>query len=141
MEDLISRSIGRQRFPMVLLAAFALLALLLALVGIYGVISYSSSRVNEIGIRMALGATRCDVLRMIVGQAIRLAVAGIAAGSVAALSVTRLLPSFSHLLYGVRADDPAVFVAVPVLLLAAAAFACYIPARRAASLEPLPYNN
>jgi predicted permease len=136
MQELVSGSMGRQRFPMLLLVAFALLALVLAIVGIYGVISYSTiRRVNEIGIRMALGATKRDVLRMIVGQGIRLAVAGVSIGSVAALAVTRLLSSFSHLLYGVGANDPAILVAVAVVLVAAAALACYIPARRAASLE------
>jgi predicted permease len=138
MQELVSGSMGRQRFPMLLLAAFALLALRLALVGIYGVISHSTiRRVNEIGIRMALGATKRDVLRMIVGQGIRLAVAGVAIGSVAALVVTRLFSSFSHLLYGVRANDPTIFVAVPVTLIAAAALASYIPAQRAASVEPM----
>ncbi len=137
MQELVSGSMGRQRFPMLLLVAFALLALLLAVVGIYGVISYSTiRRVNEIGIRMALGATKRDVLRMIVDQGIRLAVAGVALGLVAALVLARLFTSFSHLLYGVRSNDPTIFVAVPVILIAAAALACYVPARRAASLEP-----
>jgi predicted permease len=137
MQELVSGSMGRQRFPMLLLVAFALLAFLLALVGIYGVISYSTiRRVNEIGIRMALGATKRDVLRMIVGQGVRLAVAGVVIGSAGALAATRLFSSFSRLLYGVRADDPTILIAVPVTLIAAAAVACYIPARRAASLEP-----
>lgn len=137
MQELVSGSMGRQRFPMLLLVAFALLAFLLALVGIYGIIAYSTTqRVKEIGIRMALGATQRDVLRMIVGQGIRLTVMGVAIGSVAALAVTRLFASFSHLLYGVRADDPLTLISVQATLIAAASLACYIPARRAASLEP-----
>ena len=137
MQELVSGSMGRQRFPMLLLVAFAILALLLAFVGIYGVISYSTiRRVNEIGIRMALGAAKWDVLRMVVGQGLRLAVTGVAIGTVAALLLTRVFSQFSHLLYGVRASDPTILVAVSVMLIGAAGLACYIPARRAASLEP-----
>ncbi len=104
MRDLVSGSMARQRFPMILLVAFAVLALLLATVGIYGVISYSTAqRVPEIGIRMALGAAKRDVLQMLLGQGLRLALAGVAIGAVAASILTRVLSSFSHLLYGVRA--------------------------------------
>jgi predicted permease len=138
MQELVSGSMGRQRFPMLLLVAFAVLALLLACVGIYGVISYSvTERVREIGIRMALGAEKRDVLRMVVGQGLRLAVTGVAIGAVAALILAPLLSSFSHLLYGVRATDPLMLVAVSVGLLGAALLACYIPARRAARLDPM----
>jgi len=138
MQELVSASMGRQRFPMLLLVAFAVLALLLACVGIYGVISYSvSERVREIGIRMALGAEKRDVLRMVVGQGLRLAVAGVAIGAVATLTLAPLLSSFSHLLYGVRAADPLTFIAVALGLLGAALLACYIPARRAARLDPM----
>jgi ABC-type antimicrobial peptide transport system permease subunit len=138
MRDLVSGSMARQRFPMILLVAFAVLALLLATIGIYGVISYSTAeRVPEIGIRMALGAAKRDVLTMVIRQGLRLALAGIAIGAVAALVLTRLLSSFSHLLYGVRATDPLTFVAVSLCLLVAALFACYIPARRAAQLDPM----
>ncbi|MGI8744786.1 MAG: ADOP family duplicated permease [Bryobacteraceae bacterium] len=138
MSDLVLGSMARQRFPMILLVAFAVLALLLATIGIYGVISYSTAqRVPEIGIRMALGATKWDVLRMLIGQGLRLALAGVAIGAVAASILTRVLPGFSHLLYGVRGTDPLTFVAVSLCLLVAAIFACYIPARRAAQLDPM----
>jgi predicted permease len=137
MLELVSGSMGRQRFPMLLLVSFAILALLLAFVGIYGVISYSTiRRVNEIGIRMALGAVKWDVLRMVVSQGLRLAFTGVAFGIVAALLLTRALSRFSHLLYGVRASDPTILIAVSAMLIAAAGLACYIPAQRAASLEP-----
>jgi ABC-type antimicrobial peptide transport system permease subunit len=127
-----------QRFPMMLLAAFAGLALLLASVGIYGVISYSvAQRVNEIGIRMALGAEKQNIFRMVVGHGLRLAVAGLAIGSAAALILTRLLSSFSHLLYGVGTNDPLTFTAVSLLLAAVAVLACYLPARRATKVDPI----
>ncbi|HTA70026.1 MAG TPA: ABC transporter permease [Bryobacteraceae bacterium] len=138
MQELVSGSMGRQRFPMLLLVAFAVLALLLASIGIYGVISYSvTERVREIGIRMALGAEKRDVLRMVVGQGLRLAVAGVAIGLVIGFILAQLLSSFTHLLYGIRAGDPLTFIAVGLGLLAAAVLACYIPARRAARLDPM----
>jgi len=138
MRDLVSGSMARQRFPMILLVAFAILALLLATVGIYGVISYSTARrVPEIGIRMALGAAKWDILQMLVRQGLRLAVTGVAIGAVAAAVLTRVLSSFSHLLYGVHADDPLTFAAVSLCLILAALLACYIPARRAARLDPM----
>jgi len=112
--------------------------LLLASIGIYGVISYSvTERVREIGIRMALGAEKRDVLRMVVGQGLRLAVAGVAIGLVIGFILAQLLSSFTHLLYGIRAGDPLTFIAVGLGLLAAAVLACYIPARRAARLDPM----
>jgi putative ABC transport system permease protein len=127
-----------QRFPMILLGAFAVLALLLASVGIYGVISYSvTQRVHEIAIRIALGAEKRDVFRMVVGQGLRLALAGLAIGAAAALILTRSLSSFSHLLYGVRASDPLTFVTISVVLTAVAVLACYLPARRATHVDPL----
>ena len=138
MRELVSGSMARQRFPATLLVAFAVIALLLAAVGIYGVISYSTARrVPEIGIRMALGATRWDVLRMLLGQGLRLAVVGVGIGAVAAALLTRMLASFSRLLYGVRAADPLTLVAVSLCLIGAALLACYIPARRAAKLDPM----
>jgi putative ABC transport system permease protein len=138
MQELVSGSMGRQRFPMLLLVSFAVLALLLALVGTYGVISCSTSRrVHEIGIRMALGATKQDVLQIVIGQGFKIALIGVATGAVAAFVLTRGLSSFSRLLYGVPASDPFTFMAVPLLLISAALLACYLPARRAARLDPM----
>jgi predicted permease len=138
MRQLVSESMGRQRFPMILLSAFAVLALLLASVGIYGVISYSmTQRVRELGIRMALGAVQRDVLRMVLGQGLRLAMAGVGIGVAGALILTRVLATFSHLLYGVRAADPLTFLAVSLVLLGTALLACYVPARRAARVDPM----
>jgi ABC-type antimicrobial peptide transport system permease subunit len=128
---------GRQRFPMLLLVAFAVLALVLACVGIFGVISYSTARrVKEIGIRRALGATRPNILQMVAGEGLRLAVAGVVIGVAATLVLNKVVSQFSRLLYGVRAGDPVILLAVSVMLIGAALLACYIPARRAASLEP-----
>jgi len=138
MQALVSESMAGQRFPMILLSAFAVLALLLASVGIYGVISCSmAQRVREIGIRMALGAVRRDVLRMLIGQALRLGLAGVVIGAVAAFILTRVLASFSRLLYGVRAWDPVTLIAVSLVLISADFLACYLPARRAARVDPM----
>ncbi len=138
MRDLFSESMSSQRLPMLLLGVFAGLALLLAFVGIYGVFSYMvTQRVNEIGIRMALGAKNQNVLQMIISQGLRLALTGILIGVVAAMILARLLSSFSRLLYGVRASDPLTLIAVSLVLITAALLACYIPARRAARLDPM----
>jgi predicted permease len=138
MRDLVSGSMARQRFPMLLLVVFAGLALLLASVGVYGVISYSTARrVPEIGIRLALGAARWDVLRMLVAQGLRLALVGVVIGAAGALVLTRVLSSFSRLLYGVRASDPLTLAAVSLCLVLAALLACCIPAYRAAQLDPM----
>jgi len=138
MRQIVAASMAAQRFPMILLESFAGLALLLASVGIYGVISYSMTRrVREIGIRMALGAEKGDILRMVLGQGLRLALGGIAIGMVAALALTRVLKSFSSLLYGVRVWDPLTLIAVSLVLMGAALLACYIPARRAARLDQM----
>ncbi len=138
MLELVSGSLARQRFPMLLLSAFAVVAFLVATVGIYGVISYSTAqRVPEIGIRIALGAERWHVLRMLLGQGLRLAALGVALGAIAATVLTRVLSSFSQLLYGVRATDPLTFFAVSFCLVAAALLACYIPAARAARVDPM----
>ncbi len=138
MQQIVSESMSSQRFPLMLLGTFAALALLLASVGIYGVISYSvAQRIHEIGIRMALGAEKQDIFRMIVGHGLRLALAGLAIGAAAALILTRLLSGFSHLLYGVSANDPATFVAVSLVLAGVAVLACYVPARRAMRVDPM----
>ena len=138
MQQIVSESMSSQRFPMILLGAFAALALLLASVGIYGVISYSvAQRIHEIGIRMALGAHKRDVFRMVVGQGLALALAGLAIGVVAALILTRVLSSFSLLLYGVGASDPVTFITVSVMLLFVTVVACYIPTRRAMRVDAM----
>jgi predicted permease len=138
MEQIVADSMSAQRFPMILLAAFAVLALLLASVGIYGVISYSvTQRTNEIGIRVALGAKKRNILQLVVGQGLRMVLAGLAIGCVATLILTRLLSSFSHLLYGVSTDDPLTFVTISLALTMVAALACYLPARRASQINPM----
>jgi predicted permease len=138
MQEIVSRSMTSERFIMILLGAFAGLALLLASVGIYGVISYSMSRrVREVGIRMALGAQKAAIFRMVIGQGLRLALVGLGIGVVSALILTRVLSSFSHLLYGVSAGDPLTFVSLSLGLTAVAVLACYIPARRAAKVDPI----
>jgi ABC-type antimicrobial peptide transport system permease subunit len=138
MRQIVADSMSAQRFPMILLGAFAGLALLLTAVGIYGMISYSvTQRVQEIGIRMALGADKRNVLSHFVAQELRLVFAGIVVGAVGALILTRTLASFSHLLYGTRSSDPLTFAAVSVVLISVAALACYIPARRATNVDPM----
>jgi putative ABC transport system permease protein len=135
MDQWISETIAQRRLNMILLGIFALVALLLAAVGIYGVISYSvTQRTHEIGVRMALGAQRSDVLKMILGQGIGLTLAGIGIGLVGALFLTRLMAS---LLFGVSAADPLTFIIVPILLTAVSLLACYIPARRATRVDPM----
>jgi predicted permease len=138
MQQRTSEAMSPQRFPMILLGAFAALALLLASVGIYGLVSYSvAQRVHEIGIRMALGAKKRNIFRLVIGQGLRLALAGLAIGAASAFVLARLVSSFSHLLYGVGAGDPATFVVVSLLLTAVAIVACYVPARRAMRIDPM----
>ena len=138
MRQVVADSMSAQRFPMILLGTFAGLALLLAAVGIYGTIAYSvTQRVQEIGIRMALGADKGSVLRLFIGRELRVVLAGIAAGIAGAFIFTRTLSSLSHLLYGIGASDPLTFAAVSVGLIGVAALASYIPARRAAKVDPV----
>jgi putative ABC transport system permease protein len=133
MDEAVSRSLWRQRLNGQVLGIFAALALLLATVGIYGVISYAvTQRTREIGVRMALGAGRADVLALVVGQGARVALAGIVIGGLGALALSRVLAS---LLYEVGPTDPVTFVAVPVLIAGVALLASYLPARRAAKLD------
>jgi putative ABC transport system permease protein len=135
MEMAISDSVAQQRLNMILLGIFGVLALVLAGVGIYGVMAYTvTQRTHEIGIRMALGARRRDVLKMVVGQGMLLAVGGIGIGLVGAFLVTRLMET---LLFGVTPTDPATFGGVALLLLGVAFFACCIPARRATKVDPM----
>jgi predicted permease len=135
MDRRVSDSVAGRRFSMLLLGVFAALALVLASVGIYGVISYTATqRTHEIGIRMALGAERADVLRMVVGHGLRLSLIGIGAGLVAALALTRLM---SSMLFGVRPTDFVTFAAVSLLLAGVAAMASYVPARRATRVDPI----
>lgn len=135
MTQVIRETVSRPRFNSLLLGMFAGLALILTSVGLYGVISYSvEQRTHEIGIRMALGARKSDVLRMVVGQGLRLALIGVGIGVAAALALTRFL---SSLLYGVKPTDPLIFIAVSLVLIAVAMLACYIPARGAAKVDPM----
>jgi predicted permease len=138
LQEVLAESLSWQRFHMFLLGAFALLALLLAAVGTYGVITYmTTERTHEIGVRMALGADRWSILRMVIGGGLRLALIGTAIGAVAALILGRILSSFSHLLYGVRPWDPLTLIAISLVLICATLLACYLPARRAAGVNPM----
>jgi ABC-type antimicrobial peptide transport system permease subunit len=133
-EEVVARSIRNQRFSLILLGVFASLALLLASVGIYGVLSYLvGQRRQEIGVRMALGAERRDVLRLVLGNGLRMTFVGMGIGVVAALILTRLMAS---MLYGVQPTDPVTFAIVALFLSCVVLVACYIPARRASRLDP-----
>jgi len=135
MEEIMAEEVAQRRIGMTLLAAFAALALLLASLGIYGVLSYAvTQRTQEIGIRMALGANRRAVLRLVMADGLRLAGVGVAIGLGASFALTRLM---SGLLFGVSASDPRTLVGVTLLLTAVALLACYIPARRAAKVDPM----
>jgi predicted permease len=135
MDDMIAGSLARRRFSMILLVVFATVALLLASIGIYGVISYVvGQRTHEIGIRMALGARQPDIVRLVLAGAGRLAAIGIAVGLVSALGLTRLM---ANLLYGVGPNDPLTFLAVPAILISVALLASYLPARRATHVDPM----
>lgn len=135
MNEVIATSLGQQRFSMILLGAFAVVALLLASLGIYGVISYLvGQRTHELGIRIALGAQQRDVLRLVLSHGMKMALGGVALGLVVALGLTRLLAT---MLYGVSATDPATFVVITLLLMTVALLACFLPARRATQVDPL----
>jgi putative ABC transport system permease protein len=135
MEDVLSGSIGRQRFSMLLLAIFAAVAMVLAAVGIYGVMSYSvAQRTHELGIRMALGAQRRDVLKLAIGEGLKLVLIGIVLGLGTSFVLTRVM---SSLLFGVSATDPLTYISISILLISVALLASYIPARRAARVDPL----
>jgi putative ABC transport system permease protein len=135
MDEIIARSLADRRFALELLGAFAAVALLLAAVGVYGVMAYSfSQRTHEVGIRIALGAQQMDILRMALGEGLRIVVIGLASGLVGAAIVTRL---FRSMLFDVAPADPITFFSVSAILAVVALFACYIPARRATRVDPL----
>jgi ABC-type antimicrobial peptide transport system permease subunit len=142
MDAVIADSLAARRFSMILLGAFAALALLLASVGLYGVISYLvGQRTQEMAIRMALGADRSNVLAWVMKRGATLAGIGVGVGTIAALLVTRLMAGISlaksSLIYGVHPWDPLTMVGVIAILMCVALLACYVPARRAASVDPM----
>jgi ABC-type antimicrobial peptide transport system permease subunit len=135
MNEWLSESVARTRFYTLLLGLFSVLALVLASVGIFGVISYSvTQRTQEIGIRMALGASARDILKMVVGQGMLLALIGVVLGLGASFLLTRAM---SSLLFNVSATDPLTFIFISLLLVAVTLVACYIPARRATRVDPM----
>jgi putative ABC transport system permease protein len=135
MNERLSNSIAARRLYMLLLTGFAALALLLACVGVYGVISYVvTRRTHEVGVRMALGAQTADVLRLFIKQGMTVVLLGVGLGSLGAFALTRVM---SGLLFGVGATDPLTFASVALLLSLIALLACYLPARRAARIDPL----
>jgi len=135
MNEVLAASVAQRRFSMSLLGGFAVLALLMAAIGLYGVLSYSvSQRMHEMGLRMALGANPRDLMRLVVGQGMRVVLAGVAAGLLASFAATRLL---SGMLFGVSPLDPFTFATVAVVLVAAALLASFLPARRATRVDPM----
>jgi putative ABC transport system permease protein len=135
MEQVVSNSVAQKRFSMVLLLIFAGVALLLAAVGIYGVMSYSvTQRTHELGIRMALGAQSGDVLKMVVRQGMGITLIGVGIGLAGAFAATKVM---SSLLFGVGTHDPITFVAIPLILAGVALVACFIPALRATKVDPM----
>jgi len=135
LNEVIADSLARQRFSMILLNAFAVVALLLASVGLYGVISYLvGQRTHELGIRLALGAQRKDVLRLVLSHGMKMALAGVALGLVGAVGLTRLMTT---MLFGVSATDLTTFALLALLLTAVAMMACFVPARRAMKVDPM----
>ena len=136
LEEVVTESVAQRRFSMLLLAVFAMVALFLAAVGLYGVVAYAvSQRTQEIGLRMAIGAQRGDVLRMVLGGGMKLALVGVVLGIGIALAVARYLKS--HAVRGDAASTPWSYAATAAVLLAVSALACYVPARRATAVDPL----
>ena len=135
MEQIVAQSVAPRRFSMLLLTVFAVVALALASIGIYGLMSYVvAQRTREIGVRMALGAQSANVLRLVIGQGMKLALAGVALGLVASVALTRTI---NTLLFGVTATDPATFGIIALLLVGVAFASCFVPARRAAKVDPM----
>jgi ABC-type antimicrobial peptide transport system permease subunit len=135
MDDIVSESVASRRFSMMLLTVFAVAALLLASIGIYGTMSYTvAQRTCEIGLRITLGAQRGNVLKMVIGEGMKLALIGVALGLIASFALTRTM---KNLLFGVSTTDPLTFLSITLLLAAVALFACWIPARRATKVAPL----
>ncbi|HEX7296534.1 MAG TPA: FtsX-like permease family protein, partial [Pyrinomonadaceae bacterium] len=127
--------LSERRFSMIVLGAFATVALLLASLGIYGVISYLvGQRTHELGIRVALGAGRQDIMRLVLSHGMKMAIAGVVVGLIAALGLTRLM---STMLFGVKPTDPVTFGIISFVLMIVALLACYLPARRATKVDPL----
>jgi putative ABC transport system permease protein len=139
MTEHLRDSLTRHRFNLILMSVFGGVALALAAVGIYGVISYSvAQRTHEIGIRLALGARAHDVLKLVVRQGMMLALSGVALGLLAALALTRLIMSqLKTLLFGVSVSDPLTFTVIAIMLTSIALLACWVPARRATKVDPL----
>jgi putative ABC transport system permease protein len=135
MNEVIADSLSRRRFAMILLNAFAVVALVLSSIGLYGVISYLVGQSTyEVGIRLALGAQRKDVLLVVLSQGMKMTLGGVALGLLASLGLTRLL---TKMVYGVSTTDPATFAVIAALLIFVALLACLIPARRATKVDPL----
>jgi len=135
MEQSVAQSVAPRRFSMLLLTVFAVAALALANLGIYGLLSYAvAQRTREIGVRMALGAQSGNVLRLVIGQGMKLVFVGVALGLVASVALTRMM---KNLLFSMSATDPATFATTALLLIAVALLACWIPARRATKVDPM----
>ena len=135
MDELVADSIAPNRFAMTLVGTFALVALLMSAAGLYGVVTHSvNRRSREMGIRIALGAGRTRLLRLVLGEGLKLTVLGAAAGLAASLAMTRLM---SSLLFGISTADPATYAAVAALIVASGLFSCYFPARRAMGADPV----
>ncbi|HYV06473.1 MAG TPA: FtsX-like permease family protein, partial [Blastocatellia bacterium] len=135
VDELVSRSLGERRFNLILLGAFAGIALTLAGIGIYGLISFSTSRrTHEIGVRIALGAQTRDIMTAVLKEGMLLTTAGLALGLIASIALTRLL---SSLLFGITATDPLTFIAISLVLAGVALVACFVPARRATRVDPM----
>jgi len=135
LNEVIADSLATQRFSMILLNTFSAVSLLLASIGLYGVVSYLvGQRTHELGVRVALGAQRSDVLRLVLNQGLRMTLAGVALGLIAAFGMTRLLVG---MLFGVSATDPATFAVITMLLVVVALLASFVPALRATKVDPM----